>query len=166
MFVERNHAHETHDEIHRADDAPVFRVGGANAAGDPTELIAKEFSGTYHFYYLFSESGTPYVDVPGHLQLLEADRHDGAPRVSFFNLSGKGTKHAHYSYVFHQKEDKLILRELDGGGKFRFDCGGTFQREKIIRVLGAGSAETSARHRLADHAEERPIQAPDFMAGL
>jgi hypothetical protein len=45
----------------------------ANDGPDLREALAKEFQGTYRFYYLFSESGIPYVDVTGHLQLLESD---------------------------------------------------------------------------------------------
>ena len=56
-----------------ADDGPDLR-----------EALATDFQGTYRFYYLFSESGIPYVDVTGHLQLLESDKHDGVPRVTFF----------------------------------------------------------------------------------
>jgi hypothetical protein len=113
--------------------------------GDTPEIIAKEFHGAYHFYYLFSESGIPYVDVSGHLQLLELDQHDGAPRVSFYNQTGKGEKRSHYSYVFHQKENKLTLREFDGSGNFRFDCVGAYSQEKRTFECSAPRAPKPAR---------------------
>jgi hypothetical protein len=123
-------------------------AGAARAAGaspDLTSTIAREFVGVYRFYYLFRESGIPYVDVPGHVQLLELDTHDGAPRVTFFNQTSKGEKRAHYSYVFHEKEEKLILREFDGTGRLRFDCAGTFDPQKKAFECRAPRAPKPAR---------------------
>jgi hypothetical protein len=76
---------------------------------------------------------------------LELDKQDGAPRVNFFNQSGKGAKHAHYSDVFHLKENKLVLREFDGNGRFRFDCIGEFQQEKRTFQCSAPHAPKPAR---------------------
>ncbi len=90
----------------------------ADAPADLRETIASEFAGVYRFDYLFSEAGILYVDVSGHRQVLESDKHDGAPRITFFNQTAKGEKRPHYSYVFFQKDNQLTLREFDGGGKF------------------------------------------------
>jgi hypothetical protein len=116
-----------------ADDLPV------------SELIAKEFAGIYRFSYLFSENGTVYVDVPGHLQLLEPDKHEEAPRVIFLNQTSRGEKRPHYSYVFYEKDNKVTLREFDGKGNLRFDCVGIFQPEKRTFECAAPRAPKPAR---------------------
>ena len=65
--------------VPRARASPwIAQAADAVAAANPKEVLAQNFTGTYKFYYLISENGVPYVDVPGHLQLLEADRHDVA----------------------------------------------------------------------------------------
>ena len=102
----------------------------AQETPDLRESIAKEFAGVYRFNYLFVENGIPYVDVADHLQFLELDKFENAPRVTFLNQTGKGEKRGHYNYVFFQKDHKLTLREFDGNGKFRFDCVGTFEPQK------------------------------------
>jgi hypothetical protein len=117
----------------------------ADAAPDLREAIAKEFTGVYHFNYLFVENGIPYVDVAAHLQFLELDKFEGSPRVTFFNQTGKGEKRGHYNYVFHQKDHKLTLREFDGNGKFRFDCAGTFDPQKKTFECSAPRAPKPAR---------------------
>jgi hypothetical protein len=70
-------------------------AGLSQAAGDPEDhrkVLAGELAGVYRFDYLFSEGGMPYVDISGHLQLLELDRDGDAPRVTFFNQTGKGER--------------------------------------------------------------------------
>ncbi|MEX0803714.1 MAG: hypothetical protein WD688_10415 [Candidatus Binatia bacterium] len=121
--------------------------GIAQAADDLAvpDIIAKEFTGVYRFDYLFIESGIPYVNISGHLQLLELDSIEGAPRVTFFNQTSKGDKRAHYSYVFYQEGDKLTLREFDGKGNFRFNCIGTYQPEKKLLECVAPKAAKPAR---------------------
>ena len=134
---------------------------------DLRESIAKEFAGVYRFNYLFVENGIPYVDVADHLQFLELDKFENAPRVTFLNQTGKGEKRGHYNYVFLLKDHKLTLREFDGDGKFRFDCVGTFDpQKKNLRVQRAARAQTGARHRLADHAQDRTVQTAHDLAGL
>jgi hypothetical protein len=123
-------------------------TGLSQAAGDPEDhrkVLAGELAGVYRFDYLFSEGGMPYVDISGHLQLLELDWEGDAPRVTFFNQTGKGERRPHYSYVFHQKDNKLVLREFDGSGKFRFDCAGTFHRERRMFECSAPRAPKPAR---------------------
>lgn len=117
----------------------------AQETQDLRESIAKEFAGVYRFNYLFVENGIPYVDVADHLQFLELDKFEGAPRVSFLNQTGKGEKRGHYSYVFLLKDHKLTLRELDGDGKFRFDCAGTFHQDKRTFECSAPRAPKPAR---------------------
>jgi hypothetical protein len=112
---------------------------------DLTSLIARSFAGTYSFNYLFSEDGALYVDVAAHDQLLELDAIDGAPRITFFNQTGKGEKRAHYSYVFRHADGKVTLREFDGAGKFRFDCSGIFDPEKKTFDCKAPGAPKPAR---------------------
>jgi hypothetical protein len=123
-------------------------AGAATAADEGADLrgsIAKEFAGVYRFNYLFVESGIPHVDVAAHLQFLELDKFEDAPRVNFLNQTGKGEKRGHYNYVFHQKDHKLTLREFDGNGKFRFDCIGTFDPQKRIFECNAPRAPKPAR---------------------
>jgi hypothetical protein len=117
----------------------------ADAPPDLREAIAKEFTGVYRFNYLFVENGAPYVDVAAHLQFLELDKFEDAPRVTFFNQTGKGDKRGHYHYVFHQKNHQVTLREFDGNGKFRFDCIGTFDPQKKILECNAPRAPKPAR---------------------
>ncbi len=119
--------------------------GAAQDTQDFPESVAKEFAGVYRFNYLFVENGIPYVDVADHLQFLELDKFENAPRVTFFNQTGKGEKRGHYNYVFHQKEHKLTLREFDGDGKFRFDCIGTFDPQKRTFECGAPRSPKPAR---------------------
>ncbi len=126
----------------------VCFAGAANAADENTDLrnsLANQFQGVYRFDYLFIENGVPYVDVAAHLQFLELDKFEDAPRISFLNQTGKGEKRGHYNYVFHQKETKLTLREFDGNGKFRFDCVGIFYLEKKTFECSAPGAPKSAR---------------------
>jgi hypothetical protein len=111
------------------------------------EAIAKEFEGTYRFNYLFAESGVLYLDESSHRQLLDLDKSDGAPRITFFNQTAKGEKRAHYSYVFYQEGNKLTLREFDANGHFRFDCVGTYQPEKRLLECRAPQAPKPARDR-------------------
>ena len=82
---------------------------------DLRENVAREFEGTYRFNYLFAENGVIYLDESSHFQALDFDRTEGesAPRITFFNQTSKGEKRAHYSYTFHQEENKLTLQELD-----------------------------------------------------
>ena len=65
--------------------------------------------------------------------------------MTFFNQSSKGTKHPHYSYIFHEKDNKLVLREFDGKGRFRFDCLGPFDQEKRTFECSAPGAPKPAR---------------------
>ena len=117
----------------------------AQETPDLRESIAKEFAGVYRFNYLFVENGVPYVDVADHLQFLELDKFENAPRVTFLNQTGKGEKRGHYSYVFLLKDHKLTLRELDGDGKFRFDCVGRFEPQKRTFECSAPRAPKPAR---------------------
>jgi hypothetical protein len=117
----------------------------ADSTSDLSSQIARQFAGTYRFNYLFSEDGALYVDVAGHLQLLELDLVEGAPRITFFNQTPKGEKRSHYSYVFRHADSKLTLREFDGNGKFRFDCVGTFDPERKLLECRAPGAPKPAR---------------------
>lgn len=117
----------------------------AGAPPDLREAIAKEFTGVYRFNYLFVENGVPYVDVAAHLQFLELDEFEDAPRASFLNQTAKGEKRGHYHYVFHQKNHEVTLREFDGNGKFRFDCIGSFDPQKKIFECNAPRAPKPAR---------------------
>lgn len=114
---------------------------------DLRENVAREFEGTYRFNYLFAENGVIYLDESSHFEALDFDRTEGesAPRITFFNQTSKGEKRAHYSYAFHQAENKLTLRELDGNGSFRFDCVGTYQPEKRLLECDAPRAPKPAR---------------------
>jgi hypothetical protein len=123
----------------------VLKIGVVTASLDQPAALAKAFAGVYRFDYLFSENGIVYVDVPGHLQLLELDKHEDAPRVVFFNQTSRGEKRPHYSYVFYEKDNKLTLREFDGRGNFRFDCVGMFQPEKRTFECAAPRAPKPAR---------------------
>jgi hypothetical protein len=127
---------------------PCIATGQLNASDAGRDLpgsIANEFAATYRFNYIFVENGIPYVDASPHLQILEMNKSDGAPRVTFFNQTSKGEKRAHYSYVFYQEGDKLILREFDGRGNFRFNCVGTYQLEKKLLECVAPKAAKPAR---------------------
>ena len=114
---------------------------------DLRENVAREFEGTYRFNYLFAENGVICLDESSHFQALDFDRTEGesAPRITFFNQTSKGEKRAHYSYAFHQEENKLTLQELDGNGNFRFDCVGTYQPEKRLLECDAPRAPKPAR---------------------
>jgi hypothetical protein len=123
-------------------------AGMVRATDEVTDLrgsIAREFAGVYRFSYLFVENGIPYVDVAAHLQFLELDKFENAPRVSFFNQTSKGEKRGHYHYVFHQKDRNVTVREFDGNGKFRFDCTGRFDPEKRLLECSAPRAPKPAR---------------------
>ncbi len=129
---------------------PILALHELKAAEGPQEPqhgLVKEFEGTYRFNYLFVENGIPYLDLSSHLQLLQAgkNQNDSAPRILFFNQSSKGEKRPHYSYAFYQRDGKLILREFDGKGNFRFDCVGTYQAEKKILECVTPHAPKPAR---------------------
>jgi hypothetical protein len=119
----------------------------AAAPDDMRARLAKNFEGTYRFNYVFVENGIPYVDVASHLQFLDLGKNqtDAAPRIAFLNQTPKGEKRAHYSYIFYQDGDKIILREYGGNGDFRFDCIGTYQVEKKLLECVAPKAAKPAR---------------------
>ena len=101
------------------------------AAGDEIHAIARAFEGLYDFNYVFAENGVPYFDEASHRQLIEISdgKGDSAPRVSLFHLA-HGMKRLHFSFVLLREQGRLILREFDLRGNRRFDCVGTYHRDK------------------------------------